>query len=455
MAARVGIQAESAINARDQRTINTQEIVRVLRNCHEDLPSEELEEVLGDSMKLLQNSNYNKEYRVEILKSALKAVKMQRETDLKGETPFYRPRGYQKSERQLKKKMKKSKWFTKDGSKSFIMVPAMPGSKLKKKIEKRLNALNLPEKVKIVEKPGAKFSQILKANTKPGKRKECSDPKCLVGRTENGGNCRQNEVTYELVCKECKDIYIGETSRNTHARGLEHCDDSESKNIEKQEKSVMLRHSDEKHEGNVTEFSMKVHKAYQHDPLGRQCAEAVKIKNMDPKKLINNRTEYHQPGDVQVIYQENENEDIQKSKKVTNELNKDKNTLQSSQSKQNDKETNPNIMDFLRKMREKSKNQTQPISEEETYKCDKCDYKATQKYNLDAHVQQTHEDKNYSCDECDHKNNSCLHVFVVHVRPDYIFVLPYNHIYHIYKSLLHLLAGFDFCFFPSFFLRSP
>ena len=62
----------------------------------------------------------------------------------------------------VKKKEKKAKWFTKDGSKSYVMVPAMPGSKLKKKIEERLKALNLPEKIKIVEKSGHKFSEVLK-----------------------------------------------------------------------------------------------------------------------------------------------------------------------------------------------------------------------------------------------------------------------------------------------------
>ena len=100
----------------------------------------------------------------------------------------------------------------------------------------------MPEKVKIVEKPGPKFAQILKANTKSEKRKACNDPRCLVEQNEKGGNSKTNEVTYELACQECKDIYYGETSRNTHARGIEHYEDSESKNTDRQEKSVMLRH---------------------------------------------------------------------------------------------------------------------------------------------------------------------------------------------------------------------
>ena len=51
----------------------------------------------------------------------------------------------------------------------------------------------------------------------------------------------------------------------------------------------MLIHMREKHDGRKTEFSMKVIKSYQHDPLGRQCSEAVLIKNSDRENRINAR----------------------------------------------------------------------------------------------------------------------------------------------------------------------
>ena len=41
MVAKVGIQIKSAISKREQRTINTQEMIRVMRNCQQDLPEEE------------------------------------------------------------------------------------------------------------------------------------------------------------------------------------------------------------------------------------------------------------------------------------------------------------------------------------------------------------------------------------------------------------------------------
>ena len=183
------------------------------------------------------------------------------------------------------------------------MVPSTPGSKLKKMIQKKLNNLELPEKVKVVEKSGQKFSQVMKRHSKQEKRETCGDPKCLIGNTEKGGDCRKNEIVYAIQCKECKDQYYGETARNGHTRGIEHVEDAESMNDEKREKSVLLRHINEKHEGKKVEFDMKVIRSYQHDPLARQCSEAVWIKSIEPNKRINNKQEYHQPGDVEIHYQ--------------------------------------------------------------------------------------------------------------------------------------------------------
>ena len=74
----------------------------------------------------------------------------------------------------------------------------------------------------------------------------------MVGNTEKGGDCRKNEILYVIECRECKNQYPGETSRNAHTRSIEHIEESESKNEEVKEKSVLLRHMNEKHEGKST-----------------------------------------------------------------------------------------------------------------------------------------------------------------------------------------------------------
>ena len=55
-----GVQIESALSDKVKRTINTQDTIRVLRNCHEDLPEDELNEILSDNMKKLQNNTEEK-----------------------------------------------------------------------------------------------------------------------------------------------------------------------------------------------------------------------------------------------------------------------------------------------------------------------------------------------------------------------------------------------------------
>lgn len=172
----------------------------------------------------------------------------------------------------------------------------------------------------MTEKSGQKFIDILKMNNKKQKRPDYPDPECLIGKTKNGGDCRRNEIVYEIKCKQCEDSYIGETSRNGHARGIEHVQDSKSGSKKKQEESVLLRHRREKHEGENVQFEMKVMSSYQHSALSRQCGEAVRIKEIDPKRRINNKQEYHQPGDVEISYKKNEKEyQINKDKRINTE----------------------------------------------------------------------------------------------------------------------------------------
>ena len=47
---------------------------------------------------------------------------------------------------------------------------------------------------------------------------------------------------------------------------------------------------------------MSIISTYQNNALQRQCGEAVHIKEVDPKTRINNKEEYHQPGDVELTY---------------------------------------------------------------------------------------------------------------------------------------------------------
>ena len=50
---------------------------------------------------------------------------------------------------------------------------------------------------------------------------------------------------------------------------------------------------------------MNIISSYQNNVLVRQCGEAVRNKEIDPKSRIKNKEEYHQPGDVDIIYSKN------------------------------------------------------------------------------------------------------------------------------------------------------
>ena len=136
--------------------------------------------------------------------------------------------------------------------------------------------------------------------------------------------------------------------------------------------------------------------------MGRQCAEAVKIRNLDPSKRINDRKEYHQPGDVKVVYQKNENEFMTNLKNKNN-----KETLQGRKGqtkdtekidRSKDKENDPTIVEFLKKMRLEGERKTKP--------CKKCDFEATSKEDLHEHMKSMHEVGLQTCDKCDFTSTS-------------------------------------------------
>ena len=107
--------------------------------------------------------------------------------------------------------------------------------------------------------------------------------------TDDRGKCNATGVTYELVCQECRDQYIGETARSAYSRGKEHFRTME----QEEEGFVMCRHANEKHEGAVPWFTMTVTGVFHNDALLRQITESLFINKVAAGKLINNKTEWN------------------------------------------------------------------------------------------------------------------------------------------------------------------
>ena len=77
--------------------------------------------------------------------------------------------------------------------------------------------------VKVVERAGKSVSQKLQKSY-PFSKEKCVAKDCFVCLSDGKGNCKKENVNYEIECvrQECEYVYIGETARNAYCRGREH-----------------------------------------------------------------------------------------------------------------------------------------------------------------------------------------------------------------------------------------
>ena len=168
----------------------------------------------------------------------------------------------------------------------MIFVPATPGSRLKNRFIEEIEGAGF--KIKVVEQSGVTLKRMLERSD-PFREKECSNINCLVCSTDGKGPCRSTGVTYELVCQLCRQKYIGETSRSAYTRGKEHLRALE----QREQSSVMWRHSCEKPDGNVPGFTMNVTGMFQSDAKLRQISESIEINKVQQDQLINTKSEWN------------------------------------------------------------------------------------------------------------------------------------------------------------------
>ena len=192
------------------------------------------------------------------------------------------------SQGRTEKRDQKRNWYKRGGYDTVVFVPCTPKSALKQTYETIIK--NTKIKMRVIEKRGQTLKDKL-VNVNKMRKVQCGDVEnCMVCKTGGKGKCRTENITYKLTCNQCKDIYIGETSRNAYIRGKEH-----SLQLQKKSKdSVMYRHQEQKHNSNETPtFTMTVTGSYR-SALDRQISEAVKINRQPKHKLINNKTEFRQ-----------------------------------------------------------------------------------------------------------------------------------------------------------------
>ena len=294
MSSKAVIYARSAMSWKVKRTVLTQEALRIMLNCSRSLPWKVVADHLSMFTARMQFSGYKKQFRAEVIKSALHAYASLRDLENRGERPLYRPRTWKLQEREKERKEKKLNWFKRGGDEALMIIPQTPNSLLLRMYQEEIKRSGL--KIHVTEKGGIQLKHQLQRSN-PFQRKKCERTNCLLCTSNGKGSCRSRGVNYTITCTDCEQqqglesIYIGETSRTPYTRGVEHLDNL----AKKRESSVLWKHCRSQHDGVLENchFRMDVTGVYRNDTMLRQIGEGVRIQRTPPQQLMNDRSEWN------------------------------------------------------------------------------------------------------------------------------------------------------------------
>ena len=291
------IHARSALPLRQKKTILTQELLRIMKNCCPQLEVRERKEHINNFLMCMQFSGYGKETRYDVFNSASKAYQIALQKNESGTRPLHRPKEWERVRRKKEKVEKKKTWYKTGGNESVLFVPYTPAEKLKKAYEEEIRKSKF--KIKVVEQAGTKMKDILHKKN-PFSRDECGREDCMVCTTGGKGNCSKENASYTISCTEdCqeKDQYQGETGFNTYSRGVEHIEKYNNNNP----KSMLLEHCNLAHDGRRVNFKMDVTGTYHRDSTKRQISEGLMIEKTPRTRLMNSKSEWNTPNMPQCV----------------------------------------------------------------------------------------------------------------------------------------------------------
>ena len=290
MATKAVINANSAIPTQTKRTVMSQEMLRILLHCSDQLPWEIVCTHLNNFMKKLQYSGYTQTFRYNVTQSAMKAYEVIKRKSELGIRPVHRLKSWRRHERAKEKRRKKRTWYKDGGFDSVLFVPSTRNGRLKKMYQREIASSGF--RIKVVERTGVTLKQKLQVSN-PFKPQRCDREDCFVCRTEGTGNCSSESITYAIRCLgDCQErnVYKGESSRNGYTRGLKHQNDLNSRNAKN---SALWKHCRNVHRSTMQEFQMKVTGTFKNDAMLRQITEAVQIESTNPNNLMNTRAEWN------------------------------------------------------------------------------------------------------------------------------------------------------------------
>ena len=331
MARKTVINKKSALSERTKVSSLSQELIRRMKNTSEDVPMKERIDIIDEYAKQLVTSGYSPNQARDIIQAGLVGYETLVKKVEKKEAVLHRSASEGAGERKRKKLLGKGNWFVqKKGRKivvkqgkqnlkkrskeqekekdftTVLFVKQTPNGVLAKRLQKVENDISklTGDRVKIVERGGTSVKKML-IKSNPWAGSLCGRENCLPCMFGDGQqDCFSKGVVYDLTCTTCDDEakeindinapiyrYTGTTARSLHERGAEHFKSFMDKD---QEKSVMFKHSLDKHGGNFVEFNMKIVKKH-YSAFSRLVHEAVRIdRNSRDANImsLNSKSEY-------------------------------------------------------------------------------------------------------------------------------------------------------------------
>jgi hypothetical protein len=277
----------------------SQEVVRIMRNTKESLPWSLKAEMLSLFSLRMKDSGYSSKIRQEIIEGGVRGYEKQLQRDLTGECPLYRPRDWNRQERDKKKKIKKVSWYK--PADAVLFLPPTPRSELASMMEEVLRTSTW--RVKVVERAGKSINNQI-STLDPFSSQDCGRANCFVHSSGGKGDCRRPGVLYRHVCQApaCTQGEMvvgrwGETSHTAYTRGRKHLESLRTA-MEKEDKADMdnglVAHFLDCHRGEEPSFKMDVKEKFQR-PMQRQIAEGVAIHRSLDTVIMNSKNEWVQP----------------------------------------------------------------------------------------------------------------------------------------------------------------
>ena len=116
VATKATVHARSALPTKQNKTILTQELKTIMKNCSPRLEPARKKEHINVFMMRMQFSGYNKEFRFDVWNSAKKGYESQIERAGSQGVPINRPRQWERRRRKREKDEKKKSWYKRGGA---------------------------------------------------------------------------------------------------------------------------------------------------------------------------------------------------------------------------------------------------------------------------------------------------------------------------------------------------